>query len=292
MDRLLESTWSPVRITLRDSNGALQDVDNPPADGQTTTNCSAVVNDSAGVPVFSVSACKKVSQGVYEITVTASDATGKLDLYEVVWTVRISGNNEKRKTHFETIGGFFFTIAELRAHKLEFADPTKFPTPKIVTVRERAEELFESWCGVAFRRKGRRFVTNGSGTDTLLLRDLFPQKVIAGKIDGIALTQAEIDAVLLKDEGMAIRDEGVRWPAGVSNVELHYEHGFISTPEPVRQEAIVLAAYYLSPSAIPSRAKTITTSGGTFGVSTERHEGPTGIPSVDAVMTEFDYSLD
>src|SRR5690348_15104268 len=99
MDRVLRSTIAPIRITVRDSTGALWDPDDE--------ELEATVTDSAGVEVDQFTAAQE-SEGTYMFEVPPAQ-TAILDLYDVEWTGTFDSEVQTFHTQFEVVGGFFFT---------------------------------------------------------------------------------------------------------------------------------------------------------------------------------------
>lgn len=66
-----------------------------------------------------------------------------------------------------------------------------------------------------------------------------------------------------------------------------YVHGLKRFPEPVRRACATLAASYLLPSRIPSRASGESTDAGFLRYTLAGVDGATGIPEVDAVIQQY-----
>lgn len=282
MDRILRSSSATVQVTLYDENG---DPANPP--GGTLT---ADVTDSGGTAIsgspFSVTN-PPASIGVLKFTLPAP-GIAVLDAYDVTWNIP---DGSKRFTQFEVVGGFLFTIAELRAFDDELTDATAYPASAIVDVREQVEERLEGEeaCGVAFVPRGAREVLDGSGEALLELAHLLPRTVLSAEIDGVALDAAALADLRTHDWGAVSRKTLGAWTSGQANVEILYEHGFDRPPAPIVRAAKILAKKQLvdSPISEEERALSVTTELGTMRISTPGRDGPTGIPEVDAVIEQF-----
>ncbi|MGH9168730.1 MAG: hypothetical protein ACRD02_12985, partial [Acidimicrobiia bacterium] len=269
------------RLELRDSNGNLID--------PTSGGVSAKVTDSAGIEITgSPYSAVGAGVGLYDITILPANAA-TLDVYDVEWTALISTTNEKRRTQYEVVERFLFEISELREFNSQVT-VGKYSSPKVARAREIAQETFETQCGVAFRPRGRRASLEGSGGQELLMGDLFPRKVVSGAIDDVALSSADLTDLELADWGVATRKERGIWPRG-AQVDLVYEYGMDQAPAEVKRECMVLAGALLISSATPDRAVSMSTAGETFALSVAGRDGPTGIPSVDAVIARFDHTI-
>lgn len=281
MDRILRSTQAPIQLQIRDKDGA-------PIDA--TGTVSATVKNSAGITVHGPVNASHVGasgSGLYEITVSPT-VTEPLDQFEVTWNATVGGAGVTLVTHFETVGGFLFTIAELRSFDTALANETKYPTDAVVAARTEAEERLEQLCGVAFVPRGRRETLDGTGPGALMLGSLMPIRVVSASIDGIALTSAQLSDLRIYDHGQVFRDSGELWTRGFRNVSIYYEHGFKTPPESIRRAAMMLARKILVPSPLPVEGVlSYTTAEGVFRVSVPGRDGPTGIPEVDAIIAQF-----
>jgi hypothetical protein len=249
---------------------------------------TADVADSAGFPIIgSPFDATSPATGLYQVTPTAS-ATEILDVYTVTWNLP---DETTRTTEYETVGGFLFTLADLRAFDPNLADTAKYPAPLLTEIREATEDLFEAPTvgGVAFRPKGRRVTVGGDGTNVLVVPDLEVTAVRAAAIDGVALSDEELADLDPTPIGMIFR-KSATWPRGRRNVEVLYEHGLAVTPAPITRAAKLWARYQLvSPSAplADPRASAVFTDVGGYRLTLAGRDGPTGLPEVDAVLSQF-----
>jgi hypothetical protein len=285
MEEVLRSTSQPIDLTIRDKNEILLDPDG--------NLVNALVKDSAGTTVIASSAATRISAGLYRITVDQT-VTNMLDTYTIEWSATISSKANKYITEFEVVGKFFFTVKNLRDSHPDLADTTVYSTQALTDAREFAEELFENECGVAFRPRGRRATLDGSGTKEIFPDDRELRKLVSASIGGTVFAQAEIDDVAVYPNKLLRKLKGF-WTAGDKNVVLLYEHGLDAPPEPVRREAIVLARsrliQNLGKAPIDSRVISVSTDDGTYRLAQAGRDGPTGIPSVDAVLEQFSRQL-
>ena len=122
---------------------------------------TASMVDGGGLPV-TVVVTPSLSSGSIVWNVEASAIT-RLDSFTVTWTGTVAGVADSWQTTFETVGGFHFSLAALRAKDRAFLDTAKFPTATLAAVRDAVEDVIEGpkAASVAFVPRGRRFRLNG-----------------------------------------------------------------------------------------------------------------------------------
>jgi hypothetical protein len=277
VEQLLQGAGGTLTIITYDAAGA--PVDSGSGDG------TADVLDSSGVTVLDDTAATHGSTGEYTITIPTSFTT--LDRYDVVWTLP---NGQTRRSEFELVGGFVFTIAELRAFDPDLADAARFPATAIVDAREVVETVFEHprVTNLSFRPRGRRERLDGTGTDRLLLSAHEVAALTSVSIDQTAMTSEELADVAVHPWGLLVLGGGI-WTPGNRNVEVLYTHGLDTTPADVRRAAMRLARHVLVRSAIEpvDRANFISTELGNYRLTMAGRDGPTGLPEVDAVLAAY-----
>jgi hypothetical protein len=276
MDRALRDAAFAAQVTNYNANGDAADV---------AGAWTADVHDSAGVLLagspFAIVG-HVVDSGVYAIAVPAQHA---LDLYTVTWNVP---DGSKRTTQFEIVGGFYFSIAELRDGAKDLT-ATAFPAAKINRVRLEVEQRFEKYCRVAFVPRGRRVSINGTGDGKLELPDLYPRALISLSVSGDPFDAGELADVQLFETGFAIRGSGT-FDWGLKNVDVYYEYGYDAPPEPIKAKAIKYARYLLAPHPFDDdRALSRDTGDSVIRYAVARN-GSTGFPDIDAVLDAFGSS--
>ncbi len=108
MDRILRGAGGTLTVTLYDSAGT-------PADAG-AGNGTAAITDTAGVAIAGspfAAVHGAANSGQYTVTIPASLTV--LDTYSVAWTFPDAST---RATAFDLVGGFLFTIADLRGFDL------------------------------------------------------------------------------------------------------------------------------------------------------------------------------
>jgi len=179
----------------------------------------------------------------------------------------------------------YFTIEELRAEYPELSNETKYTDAKLAADRDYAEARFERAAKVAFVPREVSETVIGNGTKVLLLSaTLEVGPVTDVSIDGTALSEAQVDAIVVRKYGALERAD--LWPDG-AEIVVDYVHGYNEPPEPVKGAVMMLAAEKALPSTVPARATVLSTDVGSYRLSIADKTGKTGIPEVDAVIAQF-----
>lgn len=280
MDRILSGRGGTLPITVYDSNGA-------PADAG-GGNGTAAVTDSAGVAVAgSPFTAVHGGTGVYTVTIPATLQV--LDSYTVNWTFPDASTAE---TPFEIVGGFYFTIAELRA-----TDPVlaAYSADNCRAVRSAVEDRFEQRTEVAFVPRGQRQVVNGDGTYSIIITPRNYQgsplrSVVAVTVDGVALSAPDIAVLKVTPYGLIQRPSGIWNVATTSNpwnISILYEHGESEPPAPVKAAALRYARHLAVPHAFDDdRMISFQTDVGIVQQSVAR-AGKLGFPDIDSVLDAY-----
>lgn len=181
--------------------------------------------------------------------------------------------------------GHYFTIEELRAEYPELSNETKYTDAKLAADRDYAEARFERAAKVAFVPREVSETVIGNGTKVLLLSATVEVGPVTDvSIDGTALSEAQVDAIVVRKYGALERAE--LWPDG-AEIVVDYVHGYNEPPEPVKGAVMMLAAEKALPSTVPARATVLSTDVGSYRLSIADKTGKTGIPEVDAVIAQF-----
>jgi len=271
MDELLRNAAGDIQLNLP------QNPDGPP---------TVTVTDGNGATVASgTSSQVGTDTTLFKYTLTPANLAN-LDIYTATWLATIGGVTDTYLTYFEVVGGFLFTIEELRAFDTQIT-ATNYPDAKVRDARAQASQRIEDLCGVSFRLRGNRFTLDGSGDEVLYLENFEPRTLVSGTIDGTALAGADITDIALYPEGRAVRKTRGSWTQGDRNVVVYYTHGYTQAPLAIRRAAMLLARAILVPFNVPDRATSLSTDEGTFTLSTPGQNGSqTGIPEVDQIVKE------
>lgn len=132
MQRILQRTsaaltWSPV-----DSDGEPSLVD--------PGTVTVTITDSAGVELHADAAT--TSDGVERTYTLSTTDTATLDVLTATWKV---AGNVVAETQAAIVGGYYFTLAELRASHKTVLDNGKWTNALLLKLRNEVEESFESW---------------------------------------------------------------------------------------------------------------------------------------------------
>jgi hypothetical protein len=256
-------------------------------------------------PDFAQVTAYRADGTVLQETVTAAEAgagrfaftftpeqTALVDTIYLHWTAAINGVEQTIRTVVEIVGGFLFSIGELRALSTGtggLANVTNFPAEKIVAMRTRVEQSLEDACGVAFVPRYARETVSGTGSDLLRLRWPRVRAIRDVTIDSSAVSP--VADVAYAWEGYAYLSYG--WAATEpGNVTIGYEHGHDYPPERMRQAAMLLAKQWLSPTAIDDRAINMSNDTGTYALFQAGVRGHQfSIPEVQAAVDEYTLTV-
>lgn len=265
------------------------------ADGTAATPAGTVTVDVAradGTALVTAGATSGATDAprTYALSAALND---RLDYLTATWKV---AGTAVATTAIEVVGGYYASIAQIRASHATLVNMTKYPDAVVLAARWAVEDEFERITDRAFVPRywqGRR---SGSGGDALVLPhwQLRQVRLLRFYTDGATYTSAsstELAAIPASPEGVAVRTDGNVFDAGCANVLVGYEHGTDRPP------ADILRAFYTRVravlndpnSGIPDRATTYTpTGGGTFALATPGSSWfETGIPDVDAVLQRY-----
>ena len=228
-----------------------------------------------------------LAEPVLTVTVPVEDMP-LLDTYTATWTGTVGDETVEWVTEVELVGGFLFTIAQLRGADSAFADDTKYPDATLLEVRTGAEMTIEGdkACAVAFVPRGRRVRLDGSGRDSLRLPDFEGRTVLSVTVDGTAWTEEQIATITVADDRLWLAS-GI-WSKGHRNVVLHYTHGHDRALAPERRAALILSREYLSApvTGLSGRATATSIGDQMYRITIAGRDGITGLPEVDAAIDQ------
>jgi hypothetical protein len=267
-----------VAATLR-----FPDVGGDPA-AFTSAVTLTIVRDSDGSTVVSEGSATKVEgdPDYWTYTLAAQD---EVDLLNVTW----SDGASTYTMQVEVVGGFVSPLSDIEA---KLGEETDAPEYELRAKREVALQEIENACGVAFRPRYAKETISGSGTNRLVLPHRQLLRVIAVEAGGVALSGAEVEALVIDPIGVVVRDSG-GWPAGRSNITVTYVHGYLSyvpAQLPVRD----LAAYLLTthPTDWNERATGFSGEMGSYSLVTPGVRGARfPLPSVNAFVEQHGAPL-
>jgi hypothetical protein len=257
---------------------------------ETATNVSTgsmtigIVDEAGRVVTPAGTSTTTSSTGVYKYALQAQTDLKRLT---ATWSGTF-GTAMEFTTQHEVVGGVYATPIEVRNMDSISGESSTFPTADLVEATTWAEAVIDDYCGTSFVYRYERDVLDGTGTDTIRLSRMFPRKIIAASIDGVALTSDEINNIALHDSGVIVREDDI-WeftPAG-KKVIIEYEAGVDKTPPPdIAWAARTLARYHLieQVSRIPERALSISSEFGNIALSQPSMSKPTPLPDVNVIL--------
>lgn len=272
-------------------------------DGTATTPGGAVTVDLTRADGTSIATGRTATgTSALSATLTAAEAA-QLDLITCVWK---DAGATRATTRVEVVGGFYFSLAELRAFDDSLVDTNKYPDAKILTVRREVEEECERITRVAFVPRFRRAVIEGPsctwgppapvGTFSVMLPDPRPRQIRSVAVttpSGTTTMGSTIrSSALLASSGLVtFRNDGSLPLATAESVTVEYEHGYDRPPADVRHAVLTRTRIRLNAevTGVNAYATSFTQQGGgTWTLAQPGRAGfETGIPEVDAIYGRY-----
>lgn len=276
MERIVCGTAATISVTF--------DTDEAPADASGTVTVTGTGLD--GTTVFTGNAdAGAAGDGKYTFPVTSTHSADP-DIVDVVWSGTFSSQTQTAHTTVAFVGGFYFTLGQLRAWETAVASSAAgaYPTADLHAARAWAEQRAEQIMGRSYVRSVRRLTVTCTGQADLLLPTPDVRSIRSITIDGTAV--ADLDDYKVYDRALAPRIQG-SWP-DKSEAIVIYEHGAEWVPDPIARAVATLARAraIAKKSAVPERAERWQPgeSGGLFQLAMPNSRR-TGIPDVDAVLS-------
>lgn len=278
MDRLLRNTSDTFSVTFS--------VD---ADADVTV----IVKRADGTTLLSTTATNEADPGVYSVEIPAQ---ANLNILTLTWTGTFSGSAESLESTVEIVGGYYFSIDELRnTDNVIKNNLVRFPDELLVDVRMQVEAEFEDICNRAFVPRYYRetgVVVEGDGT--LWLEKPEPINVLSLSVDGVDKLSWVTDGYIKRDKfsprGMVLSDDAYG-ALYAENIDMEYEYGLTRVPIPIKQKALKRGKMLLlgMNSTIDERALTMTLPDiGTVNLATPGVRGAeTGVPDIDVVLRRY-----
>lgn len=229
--------------------------------------------------------------GIYTVTLTGAQ-TATLDLLTATWSEVGAGTHS---TLHEIVGGYLFSIAEVRAFTT-LQDTVKYPNTAVIAARAEVEDELEQMREAAFVPRYARLLLDGTGDREIItglswLRTLRTAKVLTGTgaSTSTTFTATQLAACVVTPDGRIRRGDGDVFEYGAANIVVEIEHGFTAWGQDLKQAALTRLRERLNQplSGIPDRATTYTSvDGDSYRLGAE---GPmsTGNPWVDSVYSRY-----
>lgn len=260
------------------------------ADGTVTV----VVKKADGTTLISGDAAKILTPYVHYNYVIPSQTN--LNSLTLTWSGLFSGQAVTAVSYAEVVGGFLFSIGELRNYDSTLTNATRFPDDTLVETRLSVEDEFEEvFCHRAFRPKFMRqddVETIGDGF--LWLEKPEVSAVTKLTVDGVDKLSWVTNKDITKDRtnpyvlNIGLNASGILF---ASTIEIEYEYGMSQVPRRIKDVALQRARGMLlgQKSVIDERATLLSIP--EFGTMSLATPGQgrffTGIPSIDVVLANY-----
>ena len=290
MERVLRNTAATVSVTFYNGTTAVE------ADGAITV----VVKKADGSTLLSTTATNQPAVGVYSVVIPAQTA---LNFLTLSWTGSFTGTPVTIQSEVEIVGGFFFSLGELRTYESAFSNLTNYPDSRLADARDQVEAEFEDICRRAFVPRYWREASIEIDPDEYMIWLEKPEATVF-----TVLKQNNQDLLSYYNSGYLIRDKNSPRGIHVINTAVNlfnydtmyypitaeYEYGLTQVPIPIKQKALKRAKQLLlgQRSTIDERATTMLLPDiGQVNLATPGERGSeTGVPDIDVVLRR--YTLD
>ncbi len=289
MDRFLQGTPATITATIA-VGGTSTD---PSPDTATVT-----VTRDDGTVLVATAGATNTGTGTFSYTLTPAQ-TALLDRLTAAWTVTLGGQSTTFTTRHEIVGGFLFSLADLKAVSMGGATTigAKFSNDQLLEIRTTVEDTLEHACGRAFVPRYERFTSIG-GCSPLRLKP-FLRAIRGVTAGGVAYTTDQLAALVFDENGFlygpgdygysGLVDGEPFYPAGTGLI-VRYEHGMDEPPWRVRKAALLLAQTWIVKGPVDDRVTTMSSpdTGITAALAVPGRGGSiVGVPEVDAVINEY-----
>jgi hypothetical protein len=219
--------------------------------------------------------------------------TALLDLLTVVWTD--AGDGSTHTTQVDIAGGWWASVAAIRASDPTLSDVTRYTDATIERVRLETEEELDRVVGARVPRFEVERL-DGHGGSRLTLRCWPMRKVRWARIwtgtTATTLTSGDLAAIADTEIGVATRIDGACWPSGHANIEVGYEHGETRPTADLLRAFMTRARHRanMERAGVPEWASFYNgPEGGNFGLASPNNPNwVTGLRDVDSVVLAHD----
>ena len=280
VERILRG--SPATVTMTFYNGSTP-VD---ADGSVTVT----VKRADGTTLTSGAASGPTSHQ-YSFVIPAQTTLNNLT---ITWAAVISTQAVSITSYAEVVGGFLFSLNELRNYDTALLNETRFPDSKLIDERLSVEAEFEDITGRSFPPRFFREEYAEIMDDHLYVQKPEPMAITKFYVDGVDrlswVTSKYVNFDLYDPHSLVLKNDGLAALYALQ-VEIEYEYGMTNVPRKIRDAALKRAKVNLLGynSAIDERATTLSVPEfGTMTLATPGRSGyETGIPDVDAILGRY-----
>lgn len=287
MEQVLRNTAATISQTFYNGSSPVE------ADGVV----NVLAKKADGTTLFNTAAVNDPAVGVYKIVIPAQ---ANLNLLTLTWTGTFSGTVVSIDTTVEIVGGFYFSIAELRNYDSALQNVTRFPNDALIDARNEVEAEFEDICGRAFvprfhRERGVEIDKDGG---MISLEKAEPINILSIKVNATDYTSWATSGYLIKDtvspRTLLLRYDALQmttYDSLYSPVDMEYEYGMPQTPVLIKKKALKRAKQFLlgQNSTIDERALTMNLPDiGSVSLATPGVRGSeTGVPDIDVVLRRY-----
>ena len=226
------------------------------------------------------------TDGTYEYSLAIQTEVADLS---VTWT---NNDGQALTDRVAVVGGWLFTIAELRAFHASDLTAAAYPNDDVGAMRTLITAEFERICGVAFVPTYKRQVLPGTGTRELEVDRPKLSSVLACTIGTATVTGFVVDELL----PVVYRTGGVfnlATSTNPRNVTISYRHGHETVPPDIRRAAKIAAHSRLKKdvtgAGVPYSASSWNDGTGQYQTFAPNNKTQRwfGIPDVDSVLREY-----
>lgn len=261
-------------------------VDGTPTDPDNVAATVTITRDD-GTAIATNATASRIDTGTYGYSLQPQ---ADLDHLTAVWTAAFSSLTQSVTTYVDVVGGYYVSLAELRAMK-NLDSITAFTTAELIDARQWFETLAENYCGQAFVPRYKRTRLTGSGTAELLLdmnvRTVRSVKDYTDAATYTAYTADELADIDIDPVGVLTRLTTGAWRAGRRNLSVVYEHGMDACPPDLREAAKNAIRYKLLDDNTGHREYALQTEVGIVRFGRPGPGRPTGDDEVDRVLNSY-----
>lgn len=251
------------------------------ANGVSVTSGTATKSGSGATTIYTFSLAIQTAVRSLTVTWTRSDTTAfQTDQIEIVRSQLFTESQARKFGQKDNMTGPLSLEAE-------------YPDAVIADERWRIGELLESWTGISWIPRYRRFVMSGNGGYVLSVPDREVRTLIAATVGGSAVNVANVE---VDPEGLLWRTDGIwTYPTvgNVRNVVVEYEYGMPQIVDGVDRIALIMLKDRLTPTDISDRALSATSEFGTVALAQPGgpHDNRTGWPEVNMWLKTHDRRM-
>ncbi len=286
--RILRGATATLLYDLLDADGEAVNATGTLTVGVTRADGTLVL--PAGTPTVKPAG----TTGRYTVGLTAAQ-TATLDVLTATWADSATPTAARSTTHL-IVGGFMFSIADLRASEPGLDDTGTFPSPLIIAARNKVEDEAEEICDRSFVPRFSQVTVDGTGEDTIItgvseIRTVRSIRIYdsPGSATYTSFTAAQLAGVVASPDGQLRRTDGGVFDWGFGNVVVAVEHGLTEPRDDLREAAMIRCVDRIrrKDSQIPERALRYQRDDGFSFELDVPDEFTTGIPAVDAVYQRY-----